>query len=144
MIVDLPTLPCSTHRERKELHMHDLELQVIRDKQTHLEIVQQKIAIEDENRLLRQILDQHGIFYPGKNQQHSSVDSGPSRSTDPGFHALNFSQSPSTSLSAITPSSMPEPESFRPELDLQALKIREVLDYNEIALNFILKLVFHG
>lgn len=124
--------------------MHDLELQVIRDKQTHLETVQEKIAIEEENRLLRQILDQHGIFYPTKNQQHSSVDSGPSRSTDAGSHTFNFSQSPSTSLSAITPRSMPEPECFRPELDLETLEIREVLDYNEIALNFILKLVFLG
>lgn len=123
--------------------MHELELQVIRDKQVHLETVQEKDAIEEENRQLREILDKHGIVYPIRNQQHNSVSSAPSGSTDQGSHNFNFAQSPSTSLSvsAITPSSMPELAPFSPDLDLEALKIRDDLAYNEIALTFILKLV---
>lgn len=140
-IVDLPNLPCSSHRERKELHMHELELQVIRDKQTHLQTLQEKNAAEEENRILRQILDKHGIAYPFKNQQPGLVESGFSGSSHESSHQLNFSQSPSTSLSAISSSSMPEPASFRPDLDLETLEIRDELDYNEIALNFILKSV---
>lgn len=140
-IIDLPNLPCSSHRERKELHMHELELQVIRDKQTHLRTVQEKNAAEEENRLLRQILDKHGIAYPSKNQQPGFVESGPSGSNDESSDNFNFSQSPSTSLSAITSSSMPEPASFRPDLDLETLEIGDGLDYYEIALSFILKLV---
>lgn len=140
---DLANLLCRSHRERKELHMHDLELQVIRDKQIHLETVQEKKALEEENRLLRQILDQHGICYPTKNQQHSSVDShsGPSGSTEQSSQNFNFSQSPGTSLSAYTLSSVPEGPPFRPDLDLEALNLRDGLDYNEIELNFVLKLV---
>lgn len=129
-----------SHRERKELHMHELELQVIRDKQVHLETLQEKNAAVEENRLLRQILDKHGIFYPAKDQQHNPIDSGPSGSTDQSSHNFNFGQSPSTSLSEIAPSSMPEPASFRSDLNLEALQIRDDLDYNEIALTFILKL----
>lgn len=141
LIIDSPNLLCSSHRERKELHMHELELQVIRDKQIHLATLEEKRAVEDENRLLRQILDKHGIFYPTRIQQHDSVDSGPSVSTDQGSHSFNFCPSPTTILSAITQSSMPEPASFRPDLDLEALEIQESLDYNEIELTFILKLV---
>lgn len=144
LIVDSANLRCSSHRERKELHMHELELQVIRDKQVHLETVEQKNAIEHENRLLRELLDQHGIFYPTKNQQQRSLDSGPSGGTDQSSRILNFGQSPSTSHSAITPSTMPEPASFRPDLNLEALQIRDNLDYNEIALSFVLKLVLLG
>ncbi|MCJ1463912.1 hypothetical protein MMC07_002521 [Pseudocyphellaria aurata] len=131
-----------SHRERKELHMHDLELQVIRDKQIHLKTVEEKKAIEEENRLLRQILDQHGICYPTKNQQHGSVHShpGPSGSIEKSGHNFNFSQSPSTTLSGVTLSSMPEASSFQPDLDLDALNLRDGLDYNEIELNFVLKL----
>lgn len=140
-IIDLPNLPCSSHRERKELHMHELELQVIRDKQTHLQTLQEKNAAEEEIRILRQILDKHGIVYPSKNQQPGFVESGSSGSHDESSHNLNFSQSPSTSLSAISSSFMPEPASFRPDLNLETLEIREEFDYHEIALNFILKLV---
>ena len=54
LYVDSANLRCSSHRERKELHMHELELQVIRDKQVHLETMEQKNAIEHENRLFTQ------------------------------------------------------------------------------------------
>lgn len=121
--------------------MHELELQVIRDKQVHLETLQEKNAAVNENRLLRQILDKHGISYPTKDQQHNTIGSGLSGSTDQSSYNFNFGQSPSTSLSEITSSSMPEPASFRPDLNLEALQIRDDLDYNEIALTFILKLV---
>ncbi len=86
------------------MHMHELELQVMYDKHLHLELVREKKAIEEENQLLKQILDHHGIAYPIKNKP----DDGVLQPTQ-NFNFANGTNSISTAFTASTPFSLSEP-----------------------------------
>ncbi|MCJ1474261.1 hypothetical protein MMC13_002919 [Lambiella insularis] len=52
-----------THRERKEIYIKQLEEQVMQLKETYTGAVQEKIAVVDENRKLKDLLHLHGISY---------------------------------------------------------------------------------
>jgi hypothetical protein len=64
---------CRTHRERKEIYIKALEEQVMQLKETYTGAVQEKIAVTDENRKLKELLRSHGIPYNG---QDSSTAAG--------------------------------------------------------------------
>lgn len=54
-----------THRERKELYIKGLELEVNRLKESFSNISRDKMSLADENRQLKQLLATHGITWNG-------------------------------------------------------------------------------
>lgn len=91
--------------------MHELELQVIYDKHLCRELTNENNglkesnrALEAENLLLKQVLDNHGIAYPNQNEPLESVVA-PDESLD-FANATQISAPPS----AISQFSLPEPD----------------------------------
>lgn len=77
-----------THRERKELYIKALEDEVLRLKELYSNISQDKEICARENRLLKEMLAQHGIRYSrghGQDDAASLPSLGhPSSTTSPG------------------------------------------------------------
>ncbi|KAI9654911.1 MAG: hypothetical protein M1829_000726 [Trizodia sp. TS-e1964] len=53
-----------THRERKELYIKALEQEVVRLKESFSLLTQERAAVDEENRRLKEILLQNGISWP--------------------------------------------------------------------------------
>ncbi|MCJ1379730.1 hypothetical protein MMC17_002833 [Xylographa soralifera] len=66
-----------THRERKEIYIKALEEQVMQLKETYTGAVQEKLAVVDENRKLKELLRMHGIAY---NSHDNGTSTGPAAS----------------------------------------------------------------
>ncbi|KAI9854185.1 MAG: hypothetical protein M1824_000564 [Vezdaea acicularis] len=54
-----------THRERKELYIKALEQEVRRLKETYMNVTHERDAVREENRRLKELLQQHGIPFQG-------------------------------------------------------------------------------
>lgn len=54
-----------THRERKELYIKALEQEVLRLKESYSHVTRQRDDVAEENRQLRELLQQHGIATQG-------------------------------------------------------------------------------
>ena len=141
--------------------MKELELQVVLAKQAHTDDIQKKIAVEEENRMLKQILDLHNIHYLTRPRKSTSLQSNRQDDDSMEINAFDFSQTPATTnVSTHTSTFMPEETltqapalasplmrestAYTPEFEknVQTLNLQDTLDYNEIALTFILKSVF--
>lgn len=92
------------------MHMHELELQVIYDKHLCRELTKESKGLKEsnrtleaENRLLKRVLENHGIAYPNQDEPLESVIV-----PDEGLDFANRTQI-SAPLSAISPFSLPEP-----------------------------------
>ena len=140
---------CRTHRERKELYIKALEEQVMKLKETYSSVVQDKNAIAEENRKLKELLRLHGIAFPGLDQFGQNVAGGvssyggSSSGSQSGSYSQNQSFSPPTTVgSAITPPN---------ELNMQAgseliggpqshqqRHQQQGLDYDRIGIDFVL------
>lgn len=137
-----------THRERKELYIKALEEQVMKLKETYSNVVQDKNAIAEENRKLKDLLRLHGIAFPGLDQHGHNVTGGvssyggSSSGSRSGSYSQNRSFSPPTTVgSAVAPSD---------ELNMQAgselvggpqshqLHHQQALDYDRIGIDFVL------
>lgn len=53
----------STHRERKEIYVKEMEVELVKLKETHHDAVKQKNALQHENDRLKQLLSVNGIPY---------------------------------------------------------------------------------
>ncbi|KAA6409888.1 MAG: hypothetical protein FRX48_06501 [Lasallia pustulata] len=139
-----------THRERKELYIKALEEQVMKLKETYSSVVQDKNAIAEENRKLKELLRLHGIAFPGLDQYGHNVVGGVSSygGSSSGSRSGSYSQNqgfspPTTVGSAITPVD---------ELNMQAggeviggpqshqRHQQQGLDYDRIGIDFVLTL----
>jgi hypothetical protein len=104
-----------THRERKELYIKALEQELLRLKEKYSVVAQDKDAIAEENRKLKQLLAQHGISWNGVGgvsefAQTSSAgyNSNGSVSGSQGPHSTTYSPhsaSPARTLDALSPHS---------------------------------------
>ncbi|KAH7035112.1 uncharacterized protein B0I36DRAFT_88323 [Microdochium trichocladiopsis] len=65
-----------THRERKETYIKALEDEVLRLKQVYTGSTQDKKKLADENRILRALLQQHGITPPETSGDHDGSSHG--------------------------------------------------------------------
>lgn len=63
---------CRTHRERKEVYVKALEAEVLRLKETYSTTVQERNAVAEENRKLKELLRLHGIAFPSMDSYGSS------------------------------------------------------------------------
>lgn len=137
-----------THRERKELYIKALEEQVMKLKETYSSVVQDKNAIAEENRKLKELLRLHGISFPGLDQHgHNAAGGvssygGSSSGSRSGSYSHNQSFSPPTTVrSAITP---PDELSMQAGSELiggpQSLQRHQHqgLDYDRIGIDFVL------
>lgn len=92
------------------MHMHELELQVIYDKHLCRELTNENKGLKEcnktleaENRLLKKVLEDHGIAFPNQNEPPESV-AEPDEELD-FAHGTQISAPPS----AISQFSVPEP-----------------------------------
>ena len=137
-----------THRERKELYIKALEEQVMKLKETYSSVVQDKNAIAEENRKLKELLRLHGIAFPGLDQYGHNVVGGvssyggSSSGSRSGSYSQNRAFSPPTTVgSAVTP---PDEVNMQAGSELiggpqsHQRHQQQGLDYDRIGIDFVL------
>ncbi|EMF16514.1 uncharacterized protein SEPMUDRAFT_103885 [Sphaerulina musiva SO2202] len=136
-----------THRERKEMYIKALEQEVLRLKEIFAETARQRDAFHDENRRLKELLQQHGITYdfgatPIKFQRENS---GYGASSSGSISGSYQGTSESTGFSPPAMSSH-----MRPPQAMSAMQTGQMrsmaqlpnnrLDYDSIGIDFVLTL----
>lgn len=137
----------STHRERKEVYIKALEEEVMRTKEMFSRNIQEKNAIADENRKLKELLQIHGISFqsllPPDHfiSKGTSTYGGSSFSNGSGSHAQNSSHSPATTAaSGLNSPMLVEPADVKADWNgvPRMAQLQEGLDHDQIGIDFVL------
>ncbi|MCJ1288534.1 hypothetical protein MMC34_000062 [Xylographa carneopallida] len=105
-----------THRERKEIYIKALEEQVMQLKETYTGAVQERLAVIDENRKLKELLRIHNIAYTSPENGTSAAPAAP-------YHGGNSSDSRSASYpynQTFSPPRLPTSGSVSPSTSAAA------------------------
>ena len=115
-------LPVSTHRQRKELYVKSLEVEMVNAKDTENNLIAAKELLEVENWRLKELLESHGIAYahlcaPLAETDNTNYDDNfGSNFGSFSIGSDSMDQVNTLSPAATTPSTQPSPENIDPAL----------------------------
>ncbi|KAI9744630.1 MAG: hypothetical protein M1818_002159 [Claussenomyces sp. TS43310] len=128
-----------THRERKELYLKALEVEVLELKQRFSSVQNDKDTLAEENIQLKQLLTQHGIAWVSTGGVETFTQNNPSGPSSNGTTSISVpgSQGLDTfSTSHVTPGIMPRNGG---QLQQHAQNMPP-LDYDQAGIDFVLTL----
>ncbi|EGP91539.1 uncharacterized protein MYCGRDRAFT_66896 [Zymoseptoria tritici IPO323] len=136
-----------THRERKEMYIKALEQEVLRLKETFSQTTRERDTIAEENRRLKELLQQHGISYDFGSSpirfKHENSSYGPSSSG-----SISGSYRGASDSAGFSPTPDPIPGMHQGQMaPPQSMPMRNMaqlpnnrLDYDQIGIDFVLTL----
>ena len=134
-----------THRERKEIYIKALEEQVMTLKETYTGTVQERNAVAEENRRLKELLRLHGISDPSVDGH--STSGGPTSTyagsvTDSRTGSYNYQafSPPPTVISGFGSPAMRHIShgTIEASSPLEAQQQQQQVDHDQIGVNFVL------